>query len=152
VCVQRPSEFPDAGKRPLRIHIIDVRDPDRIHYYYVGLRGCDDSSDAAQFLMRKAEGLDEGSQALHVHGVAEPIAKGCDLLCDGKLLKKDVIPDYDSEQDLHRDEPYHSDGQEVISSEAMWSFLRRHMNRSSNGVTKGVGKACDANVHITLVS
>ena len=152
MCVQLPSDLPDTGKRPLRINIIDFRDPNRICYYYVGLRGCDDSSDAAKFLVYKVEGLDEGSQALHVHRVTEPIKKGCDLLCDGKLLKKDVIPDYDSEKDLLRDEPYHSDGQEVISSEAMWSFLRRHMNRSSNGVTKGFGKTCEANMYITLVS
>ena len=155
VCVQRPSEFQDTRKRPLRIYITDFRDPERICYYYVGLRGCDDSSDAAKYLMHKVEGLDEGSQALHVHSVAQPIKQGCVLLCDGKLFKKDVIADYDSGSDSDADEPYYTDGHEasrVISSEDVWCFLRRHMNRKSNGVDEGVGKACDANMHITLVS
>jgi len=101
--VQRPSEFLDTRKRPLRINIIDFRNAMRIRYYYVGLRSCDYSLDAAQYLMHKVEELDELSQALHVHNVAEPIKKGCVLLCDCKLFKKDVIPDYDSDNDSEAD-------------------------------------------------
>ena len=155
MCVQRPSEFQDTRPRPLRINIIDFRNPEGICHYHVGLRGCDDSSDVAKYLLHLVEGLDEESQALRVYSVAEPIKQGCVLLCDGKLFKKDVIPDYDSGSDSNADEPYYTDGQEasrVISSEAVWCFLRRHMNRSSNAVDEGVGKACDANMHITLVS
>ena len=137
----------------IRIHLVDGRDSRDIKCYNFALFGWEDGAAHAQ--LQEAIKELKPHEALCVNNVTEPIEDGSVLVWDGHIPKRVAWSDYNSGDDSDPDELNVNDGDEgfrEVTSEAMWTLLRRNMNRPSHRLASGTVTAMKPNVFITLAA